>query len=256
MAGTTVVCLLGQGFEDSEFRLPYDRLRAAGVKVDVVGAKAGEELKGYRGKETVRADRGIEDVRPDQYGALFIPGGYSPDHLRADDRFVAFVKAFEATGHPIAAICHGPQLLITAELVRGRTLTAWKTVQGDLRQIGANVQDAPVVIDRNWITSRQPSDLEVFSQALLRALGEGVKAAPKSSAGRTESSDGYARNGEPPPEDDAEEQVSFGRPSERPREQPGLSAEHGIETETQRLRREAPHDEHKRGDQKPPGKKT
>ena len=237
MAETTVVCLLGQGFEDSEFRVPYDRLRAAGVKVDVVGAKAGEELKGYRGKETVRADRGIDEVRPDQYGALLIPGGYSPDHLRADDRFVAFVKAFEATGHPIAAVCHGPQLLISAELVRGRTLTAWKTIQGDLRQVGAKVQDEPVVIDRNWITSRQPSDLEMFSEALLRALGKGVEA-------------------EPSADDEAEEEVPTGRPGERLAEQPGLSAEQGIETETQRLRRETPEDERKRATQPPPGKKA
>jgi protease I len=172
MAELSVVCLLGQGFEDAEFRVPYDRLRAAGVRVDVVGAKAGEELKGYRGKEKVRADRGIGDVRVDEYAALLIPGGYSPDHLRADERFVAFVKAFDATGRPLAAVCHGPQLLISAELVRGRTMTAWKTIQGDLRQLGANVEDVPVVIDRNWITSRQPTDLEPFSEALLRALGK------------------------------------------------------------------------------------
>ena len=222
MAEPTVVCLLGQGFEDSEFRVPYDRLRGAGVKVDIVGAKAGEELKGYRGKETVRTDRGIDDVRPDQYGALFIPGGYSPDHLRADDRFVAFVKAFEATGHPIAAVCHGPQLLISAELVRGRTLTAWKTIQGDLRQMGATVKDAPVVIDRNWITSRQPDDLDMFSQALLRALGVTAERAPKR-------------------DDQAEdEEAPSRRAGKQPDEQAGMSAEQGIETETQRLRREAP----------------
>jgi protease I len=157
MAELSVVCLLGHGFEDSEFRVPYDRLRAAGIRVDVVGTKPGEELKGYRGKEKVRAERGIDDVRPDEYAAPFIPGGYSPDHLRADGRFVAFVKAFEATGHPIAAVCHGPQLLMSAELVRGRTLTAWRTIQGDLRQMGATVRDEPVVVDRNWITSRQPA---------------------------------------------------------------------------------------------------
>ncbi|HEY0709489.1 MAG TPA: DJ-1/PfpI family protein, partial [Polyangia bacterium] len=134
MAKLRVVCLLADGFEDSEFRIPYDRLRNAGVKVDVVGAKAGTTLKGYKGKESIRTDRGIEEARPDEYTALLIPGGHSPDQLRADDRFVAFVRAFDATGAPVAAVCHGPQLLMTAELVRGRTLTAWKTVQGDLRQ--------------------------------------------------------------------------------------------------------------------------
>jgi protease I len=161
---------LGQGFEDSEFRVPYDRLRSNGVHVDIVGTHAGEELKGYRGKERVRADLGIDDARPETYDALLIPGGQSPDHLRADERFVSFVKRFDATGRPVAAVCHGPQLLITAELVRGRTLTAWKTIQGDLRQIGATVLDEPVVTDGNWITSRQPSDLEAFSDALLGSL--------------------------------------------------------------------------------------
>jgi protease I len=168
-----VACLLAQGFEDSEFSVPYDRLRSAGFRVDVVGSREHEELKGYRGKETVYADRGIDDVEPEDYAALLIPGGYSPDHLRADPRFVAFVKAFEATGGTVAAVCHGPQLLISAELVRGRTLTAWKTVQDDLRQIGAIVLDEPVVTDRNWITSRQPSDLHAFSDALIEALRAG-----------------------------------------------------------------------------------
>jgi protease I len=165
-----IAFLLGEGFEDSEFRVPYDRLREAGYTVDVIGAQAGQELKGYRGKEKARTDRGIDEVRPDDYAALVLPGGQSPDHLRADRRFVQFVQRFDDTGRPLAAVCHGPQLLITAGLVRGRTLTAWKTIQDDLRQVGANVVDRPVVIDRNWITSRQPDDLEAFSGAVLEAL--------------------------------------------------------------------------------------
>lgn len=167
-----VVCLLGQGYEDSEFRIPYDRLRKAGVKVDIVGTRAGEELKGYHGKESVRADLGINEARPEHYTAMLLPGGNSPDHLRADDRFVQFVKDFDALTRPVAAVCHGPQLLISAGLVRGRTLTAWKTIQGDLRLMGANVRDEAVVIDGNWITSRQPSDLEAFTEALLEMLGK------------------------------------------------------------------------------------
>ncbi len=103
---------------------------------------------------------------------LLIPGGYSPDKLRADDRFVQFVRDFDATKRPLAAVCHGPQLLLTAELVQGRTLTAWKTVQGDLRQAGAHVRDQEVVVDDNWITSRKPDDLEAFSAKLIEELGE------------------------------------------------------------------------------------
>lgn len=82
------------------------------------------------------------------------------------------VRAFDATTRPVSAVCHGPQLLLTAELVRGRTLTAWKTIQGDLRQAGATVRDEPVVVDGNWSTSRQPGDLDMFSETLLATLGK------------------------------------------------------------------------------------
>jgi protease I len=177
MGATKVACLLGQGFEDSEFRIPYDRLREAGFEVDVIGTRAGEELKGYKGREVVKADRAIDNARAEDYQALLLPGGQSPDHLRADPRFVDFVRKFDATGRPLAAVCHGPQLLISAGQVKGRTLTAWKTIQEDLRQIGAVVKDEPVVVDRNWITSRQPADLDQFSATLLEALG-----APRSQA--------------------------------------------------------------------------
>jgi protease I len=173
MEAARVALLLGQGFEDSEFRVPYDRLRSAGHVVEIIGTKPGEELAGYKGKEKATAERSIDEVRPEDYDALLIPGGQSPDHLRADPRFVEFVKRFDRTGRPLAAVCHGPQLLISAGLVGGRTVTAWKTIQEDLRQIGANVVDRPVVVDGNWITSRQPQDLEEFSAALLQALEGG-----------------------------------------------------------------------------------
>ncbi|HXU60425.1 MAG TPA: type 1 glutamine amidotransferase domain-containing protein [Polyangia bacterium] len=167
-----VACLLGAGFEDSEFRIPYDKLRQAGYQVDIIGTKAGEKLQGDKGKETATTNLGIGDADADQYIGLLIPGGYSPDKLRADDRFVKFVREFDATKRPLAAVCHGPQLLLTAELVRGRTLTAWKTIQGDLRQAGARVVDQEVVVDDNWITSRKPDDLQAFSAKLLEELGE------------------------------------------------------------------------------------
>lgn len=176
MAQGKIACLLGQGFEDSEFRIPYDRLRKEGFQVDIIGPKAGQELKGYKGKETVKADEGIDEVRPEDYLGLLIPGGQSPDHLRVDQRFVDFVKRFDALKRPLAAVCHGPQLLLSARLVRGRTLTAWQTVQGDLEQAGANVKDQPVVIDQNWITSRKPDDLQAFSDAFIQALRNAERA--------------------------------------------------------------------------------
>jgi protease I len=177
-----IACLLGQGFEDSEFRVPYDRLRSEGYQVDVIGAKAGEELKGYKGREKVKAEKSIDQADAEDYDALLIPGGQSPDHLRVDKRFVDFVKAFESSGKLIAAVCHGPQLLAAAHLVKGRTLTAWSTMQDDLRQMGANVQDEEVVRDRNWVTSRKPDDLEAFSSAVIEAL-EGAEEGPPAREG-------------------------------------------------------------------------
>jgi protease I len=167
-----VACLLAEGFEDSEFRIPYDRLRQAGYDVEIIGTKAGDKLDGEHDKETATTDLGIDDAQVDDYEGLLIPGGYSPDKLRADERFVAFVKDFDRTGRPLAAVCHGPQLLLTADLQRGRTVTAWKTIQGDLRQAGAKVKDQAVVVDRNWITSRKPDDLEAFSSKLLEELSD------------------------------------------------------------------------------------
>ena len=168
----TIACLLASDFEDSEFRIPHDRLRDAGYDVDVIGFEAGQKLKGEKGREEVTTARGIDDADPDTYEGLLIPGGYSPDKLRADPRFVEFVRRFDRTGRPLAAVCHGPQLLLAAELQRGRRLTAWSTVQNDLRQAGANVVDAAVVVDDNWITSRKPDDLEAFSAKLLEELHE------------------------------------------------------------------------------------
>jgi len=170
--GGKIACLLATGFEDSEFDVPRQRLEQAGYRVEVIGAKVGEELKGYKGKVTTRVERAIDDVKPEDYEGLLIPGGHSPDTLRADERFVSFVRAFDQTKRPLAAVCHGPQLLITAGLVKGRTLTAWQTIQEDLRQIGAQVQDEQVVVDDNWITSRKPADLEAFSDKLLEELHE------------------------------------------------------------------------------------
>ena len=167
-----IACLLAKDFEDSEFKIPCDWLSAAGYTVEIVGATAGETLTGEKGRETAVVDLGIDEADVDDYEGLLIPGGYSPDRLRADERFVEFVRAFDATGRPLAAVCHGPQLLLAAELQRGRTLTAWPTVQGDLRQAGAHVVDRDVVVDDNWITSRKPDDLEAFTSKFVEELGE------------------------------------------------------------------------------------
>jgi protease I len=166
-----VACVLADEFEDSELEVPRDELRRAGHEVEIVGLQAGAELTGKRGRVKERVDRSFDEVRPGDYDALFIPGGHSPDHLRAHPRAVRFVGEMDALGKPILAICHGPQLLISAHRVEGRTLTAWKTVQEDLRLIpGVEVHDEAVVCDRNWVTSRQPSDIPAFVQAGLQLL--------------------------------------------------------------------------------------
>jgi protease I len=173
-----IACLLDNDFEDSEFRKPYDAFTTAGHDVVVIGLEADSKLTGKDGREVTRSDRGIAEVSPDEFDALFLPGGYSPDHLRADQRMVDFTKAFFDRERPVFAVCHGPQLLISAGVVQGRMMTAWKTVQVDLRAAGAKVVDQPVVVDRNLVTSRQPDDLDAFdkaSLALLEQVGAGAR---------------------------------------------------------------------------------
>ncbi len=162
--------LLGQEYEDSEVRIPLDLLREAGHDVVIVGVKAGETLRGKNGEEEVEADRSIEDVLPREFAALVIPGGKSPAHLREDARVVEFVKSFVATTKPIAAVCHGPQLLVEANAVRGKKLTSWPEIREEMETAGAVWVDREVVEDGALITSRKPADLEAFSNALLARL--------------------------------------------------------------------------------------
>jgi protease I len=163
-----IACVLADGFEDSEFKKPYDAFRNAGHEVVVIGANKGDKIAGKRGKEKTKADLGIDEARPGDFHALFIPGGHSPDVLRADPRFVELTRAF--ADKPILAICHGPQLLMTAGMVAGKRMTAWKTVQVDLRCAGAEVVDEPVVVEGNLVTSRQPEDIPMFIERSLELL--------------------------------------------------------------------------------------
>ncbi|HEY1456195.1 MAG TPA: type 1 glutamine amidotransferase domain-containing protein [Candidatus Dormibacteraeota bacterium] len=165
-----IACVLGPNFEDSEFNEPYDAFRSAGMDVTIVGLESGAELQGSKGKVKASVDKTFHDVRPDEFDALFIPGGGSPDKLRAHDEAVRFVKAFMSAGKPVFAICHGPQLLLTADEYKGHRMTAWKTVQGDLKKAGGNVADQEVVVDRNLVTSRQPSDLPAFVRESLKVM--------------------------------------------------------------------------------------
>lgn len=166
-----IAILATDEFEDLELSAPYERLRDAGFKVLILGPTAGREIVGKRGG-SFRTDMGVESVSPDDFDALVIPGGYSPDRLRLNTNAVEFTRAFGATGKPIAAICHAPQLLISANLVRGRTLTSWPSLAIDIENAGGNYVDKPIVVDKNLITSRKPGDIPQFIDAIISLLEE------------------------------------------------------------------------------------
>lgn len=166
-----IALIVADLFEDSEFRVPFDTLRNAGHQVDIIGIEAGREIKGKKGKETIRTERAVRDITAEPYHALLIPGGYSPDHLRMDKDMVRFVRQFVDAGKPVAAVCHAPWMLAEADVIRGRSVTSWPSIKTDLVNAGAKWIDREVVEDGNLITSRKPDDLQAFSQALLRRVG-------------------------------------------------------------------------------------
>jgi deglycase len=172
-----------QDYEDSEFTVPFDRLKEAGHEVIVVGSKAGEVITGKRGQSKATVDRAASQVTPSDFDALVIPGGYSPDHLRTDENVVAFVREFVDSGKPVAAICHGPQLLIEADVVDGRKVTSWPSVRKDLENAGADWVDREVVVDGNVITSRKPDDLDAFCREILSQLNDAPGRTERSAAG-------------------------------------------------------------------------
>lgn len=172
-----IAVVLGDDFEDSEFRKPYDGLKASGHQLDIVGVRAGATVHGKRGKEQVRIEKAVGDADPRSYDALLIPGGYSPDHLRMDRGMVGFVGEMVRANKLIAAVCHGPQLLIEANAVRDKTITSWPSVKTDLVNAGARWVDQEVAIDGKLITSRKPDDLPAFTRAIDQALGGRAEAA-------------------------------------------------------------------------------
>lgn len=153
-------------FEDSEFSVPYDRLRKAGHEVVIVGMQEGAEVRGKRGKSTAKIETTAERLREDEFDALVIAGGYSPDKLRLDPHVVDFVRRFTKSGRPVAAICHAASLLVEAGVVEHRTLTSWPSVRKDVENAGGIWVDSEVVEDENLITSRKPDDLEAFCNAI------------------------------------------------------------------------------------------
>lgn len=161
---------IAAGFEDSEYSVPFDRLTNAGHQVITFGSKSGETVEGKRHESKATVERTAQEMYPGDFDAMVIPGGHAPDSLRLDPDVVSFVRGFCETGKPVAAVCHGPQLLIEANVVAGKTMTSWPSIKTDLENAGAVWIDEPVVEDDYLITSRKPDDLEAFSSALLKRL--------------------------------------------------------------------------------------
>lgn len=167
-----IAMLVTQEFEDSEARQPFEAVKQAGFQVAVLSPQAGEHLTGKAGEFSLTSDLAVSWARAEDYDMLIIPGGHSPESLRLEKGAVEFVKAFAATDRPIAAVCHGPQLLISAGVTKGRKMTCYESVAVDLKNSGAVYEDSPLVVDGSFITSRKPADLPQFCQAILEALRE------------------------------------------------------------------------------------
>lgn len=166
-----VAVLITNLFEDSEYTSPAEALKEAGHEITTIEKKAGNVVKGKKEEAEVTIDKGIDDVNPADFDALLIPGGYSPDQLRKDKRFLDFVIHFDQEKKPIFTICHGPQLLINAEVVEGKKMTSVSQVGIDLINAGAIWEDSELVIDKSGlITSRTPEDLPAFNKAIVGAL--------------------------------------------------------------------------------------
>jgi protease I len=161
--------LIENMFEDSEYKKPAAAFKKAKHELVHLGVKKGI-VKGKTAGIKVKVEKAVNDVVVGDFDALFIPGGYSPDLLRSHDEVVAFVKQFAATGKPILFICHGAQLLITANLLKGRRVTGWKSIIQDIKNAGAKYLDQEVVKDGNFISSRYPADIPAFIKASLDKL--------------------------------------------------------------------------------------
>ncbi|MFC4711387.1 type 1 glutamine amidotransferase domain-containing protein [Planococcus dechangensis] len=166
-----IATLITDMFEDVEYTEPAKAFNEAGHELINIEKEAGKKVTGKQGEAVVTIDKGIDEVSPEEFDALLLPGGFSPDQLRADDRFVKFTKAFMDADKPVFAICHGPQLLISAKALEGRDATGYKSIQVDMEYAGAKVVDKEVVVCQNQlVTSRQPDDIPAFNRESLKLL--------------------------------------------------------------------------------------
>jgi len=171
LKGKRIAILAEQDFEGVELMEPLKAMKEAGAQIFIVGSGSQTSYQGKRGKATIKVDIDADKVRADDFDAVIIPGGYAPDKMQLHQPMIDLVRKAHDLGRVIAAVCHGPQLLISAGIVSGRRLTSWPSVAIDLKNAGAIWVDEPLVKDGNIITSRRPSDLPVFNRAIIQALG-------------------------------------------------------------------------------------
>jgi protease I len=184
LSDAKVLIVATDGFEESELFGPLQILRDRGVEVKL----ASPDLKPIQATvhddpgKTIRPDLTVEDARVEDYDALILPGGVrNPDQLRTNEAAIDLIRAFADAGKPIAAICHGPWLLVEADLLRGRTATSWPSIRTDMKNAGATVIDKSAVTDGNIVTSRNPDDVPAFTEAVI-ALIEKAPAAEKATS--------------------------------------------------------------------------
>ncbi len=181
IADSKILIVATDGFEESELFGPREILLGRGAEVRL----ASSDLKPIQATvhddpgKTIRPDMRIEDAQAADFDALILPGGVrNPDALRTHKAAIALIRDFDRSGKPIAAICHGPWLLVEADLVNGRTVTGWASIRTDLRNAGGNVVDQAVVVDGNIITSRKPDDVQPFTEAVIEAVQTAKASAP------------------------------------------------------------------------------
>ncbi|WP_102348963.1 type 1 glutamine amidotransferase domain-containing protein [Bacillus sp. Marseille-P3661] len=165
-----VAFLLANNFEDSEMKNPYDAVKEAGYDTTIIGLEKGIQCAGKKGTVSYTAELAAADAKADEYDAVVIPGGSAPEALRVNDSIVQFVKEANEQNKIIAGICHGPQVMISADILKNKSVTCYIGIRDDVKLAGANYKDEEVVVSENLITSRTPKDEPAFIRELLAKL--------------------------------------------------------------------------------------
>ena len=177
LTGKRIAIVVTDGFEQVELTEPKKALEHEGAKTVIVSPKTGK-VKGWKHTDwgdSFNVEMKLSEARESEFDALLLPGGaMNPDKLRLEPEAVNFVRRFFEAGKPVAAICHGPWLLIDAGVAKGRTVTSWPSIRLDLKNAGANVVDEEVVVDRGLVTSRKPDDIPAFNRKMIEEFAEGT----------------------------------------------------------------------------------